>query len=123
MQYHMDHVNFNVVDLDRSLAFYEEAFGMVELRREEAADGSYTLVFIGLPGEPFQIELTYLAEHTQPYELGENETHFALRTSDYQASLQKHLQMGCVCFQNEKMGLYFVEDPDHHWLEVLPPRS
>ena len=47
MEFKMDHQNFNVADLDKSIAFYEEALGLHEVRRNEAADGSYKIVYMG----------------------------------------------------------------------------
>lgn len=122
MAYRFLHNNFNVIDLDRSLAFYHEALGLAEVRRKAAPDGSFILVFLGLPGQTHQIELTWLKDHPQPYDLGENEIHLAFETDDYPASLAKHQQMGCVSYINEAMGLYFIEDPDGYWLEIIPKR-
>ena len=122
MAYRFDHVNFNVLDLERSVAFYREAFCMEELRRVKAEDGSFILVFVGIPGQPFQIELTWLAERDTPYDLSDNEIHLSLRTGDYTASMEKHSEMGCISYENESMGLYFVEDPDGYWIEILPER-
>ena len=42
-----DHFNFNVLDLDKSIRFYEEALGLKEVRRMEASDGSFILVYMG----------------------------------------------------------------------------
>ena len=33
---------------------------------------------------------------------------------------KKHEEMGCICFENHEMGIYFIEDPDGYWLEILP---
>lgn len=123
MQFAMDHMNLNVADLDKAVAFYKQAFGMEELDRKEAADGSFVLVFLGMPGGSFRLELTWLAGHPMAYDLGENETHLAIRTDDFDAAYALHMRMDCVCFENEEMGIYFIEDPDHHWIEVLPPRK
>ena len=30
--------------------------------------------------------------------------------------------MGCVCFENPAMGIYFIEDPDGYWIEIIPTR-
>ena len=46
MRFRMVHENFNVSDLDASLAFYEKALGLTECRRKTAEDGSYIIVFI-----------------------------------------------------------------------------
>lgn len=47
MKFKMIHENYNVQDLDQSLRFYAEALGLHELRRMEAEDGSYSIVYIG----------------------------------------------------------------------------
>ena len=117
-----DHFNINVTDLDRSLEFYDRALGLKEISRKKAADGSYELVFIGDGESPFKLELTWLRDHAAtPYELGENESHLCLRVAgDYDAIREYHRAMGCVCFENHDMGLYFINDPDDYWIEVLP---
>ena len=40
---------------------------------------------------------------------------------DYEAAHAKHKEMGCVVYENEKMGIYFIADPDGYWIEILPP--
>ena len=116
-----DHFDVNVTDLDRSIRFYETALGLKEVGRKEAADGSFILVYMGDGVTGFSLELTWLRDHTQPYELGENESHLCLRVEgDYDEARRFHKEMGCVCFENEAMGLYFINDPDDYWIEILP---
>ena len=116
-----DHFNINVTDLERSIAFYEKALGLHEINRKEAADGSFVLVYMGDGQTGFMLELTWLRDHDQPYELGENESHLCLRVEGYYDEARRfHKEMGCVCFENEAMGLYFINDPDDYWIEVLP---
>lgn len=122
MKYTMNHVNFNVQDLAKSMAFYEAAFGLKEERRMEASDGSYIIVYLCDESKSFRLELTWLNDHPQAYDLGEGEFHLAFVSEDYEASLKTHQEMGCVCFINEAMGIYFVEDPDGYWLEVIPSK-
>jgi lactoylglutathione lyase len=31
--------------------------------------------------------------------------------------------MGCICFENPSMGIYFLEDPDGYWIEIIPTRK
>ena len=122
MQFKMIHENYNVIDLDRSLRFYEEALGLTEKRRKTAKDGSYVIVFVGNEASDFELELTWLRDHPQPYDIGEEEFHLAFRTDDFEAAHALHEQMGCICFENPSMGIYFIQDPDGYWLEVLPTR-
>ena len=60
-----NHFNFNVLDMQRSLAFYKEALGLTPLREKRAADGSYWIVFLqDEAGSPFALELTELRDRT-----------------------------------------------------------
>ena len=116
-----DHFNINVTDLDKSIAFYNKALGLKEVRRKEAADGSFILVYLGDGITPFSLELTWLKDHTEAYELGENESHLCFRVEgDYDEVRKYHKEMDCVCFENHSMGLYFINDPDDYWIEILP---
>ena len=66
-----NHFNFNVLDLARSVQFYQDALGLEPVRTKDASDGSFRLVFLGDGHSPFQLELTWLRDRTQPYDLGE----------------------------------------------------
>ena len=120
MNFKFAHNNFNVRDLQKSLAFYDKALGLKEERRKEASDGSFTLVYLTDGVTPHLLELTELRDWDRAYDLGDNEFHLAFEVDDYEAALAKHKEMGCVCFENEAMGIYFIEDPDGYWLEVVP---
>lgn len=122
MRFSFDHNNFNVVDLERSLEFYREALGLQEVSRKCAADGSYIICFLSDGIGSHRLELTWLRDFDKDrYDLGDEEFHLALRTDDYEASLEKHRAMGCVAMENERMGIYFITDPDGYWIEILPP--
>ena len=123
MKFKMIHENFNVLDLQRSIAFYEEALGLKEVRRQVASDDSFILVYMANDTSDFQLELTWLKDRTEPYDLGEEEFHLAFRTDDYEAAHALHEKMGCICYENPKMGIYFIKDTDGYWLEVLPTRD
>ena len=114
----MIHENYNVRDLDRSLAFYREALGLHEVRRNEKPE--FTIVFMADDTETFELELTWLKDRTTPYNPGDEEFHLAFRTDDMEAAHALHEKMGCICYENKKMGIYFISDPDGYWLEVLP---
>jgi lactoylglutathione lyase len=119
----MDHENYNVSDLEKSLAFYNEALGLTEVRRNVAKDGSYIIVYIANDTTDFQLELTWMRDHPQKYNLGECEFHLAFRVDDYEAAYQKHKEMDCICYGNETMGVYFITDPDGYWIEICPYRK
>lgn len=119
------HFNFNVVDLDRSLEFYQKALNLSPVRTKEAGDGSFKLVFLGdETGSDFQLELTWLRDRgDKPYDLGECEFHLAFRTDEFEALHARHKEMGCICFENLDMGVYFIADPDGYWIEIVPEKD
>lgn len=122
MQFKMVHNNFNVLDLQKSLDFYREALGLTPVREKEGPDGAFKLVFLGDGVSEHELELTWLRDRKLPYDLGENEFHLAFRVDDYEAAHALHERMGCICFENPAMGLYFISDPDNYWLEIIPTR-
>ena len=119
-----NHFNFNVLDLERSLAFYKQALNLTPAREKVAADGSYKLVFLqDEAGSPFQLELTWLPERKKPYDLGEEEFHLAFLTDQFDQLHARHQAMGCICLENTSMGVYFIQDPDGYWIEIVPVRD
>lgn len=120
MKFKMIHNNLNVFDLQKSMQFYEDAFGLTEHHRITAPDGSFTIIYLKDPLGQHLLELTWLRDRKEPYNLGDNEFHLAFETENYEEAFQKHSEMGIVCFENTAMGIYFVSDPDGYWLEVLP---
>lgn len=122
MNFNMYHVSIAVLDLDKSIDFYREALGFTEVRRLGPEDGSYKLVFLSREESQGQIELTWYRDRKEPYNLGDNEIHIGLRTNDFDAAYAKHKGMGCICFENPKLGIYFIADPDGYWLEIVPVR-
>ncbi len=121
--YRFNHFNFNVWDMERSVKFYDETLGLKPVREKNAADGSYRILFLGDGLSDFSLELTWLRDHTEPYDLGEQEYHLALVADDFEAAHKKHSEMGVICFENPAMGIYFLEDPDGYWIEIIPPRK
>ncbi len=115
------HFNFNVLDMKKSMKFYEEALGLKEVKRVERSD--FTLVYLGDGETDFQLELTRLHDRKEKYDLGECEFHLAFTVEDIEASRAFHEKMGCICFENKDMGIYFIEDPDGYWLEIISERS
>ena len=122
MQFTFAHNNFNVLNLEKSLAFYKEALHLKEVRRYESPDGSFILVFLGDENTTHQLELTWMKDRTEPYSLGDNEFHLAFKVDDFAAAHALHEKMGCICFENKLMGIYFIHDPDDYWIEIIPKK-
>jgi lactoylglutathione lyase len=122
MKFTIDHFNINVLDLEKSLTFYNKALGLEEIRRKEAKDGSYVIVFLGDGSTDNKIELTWLKAMDRPYDLGDEEFHIAFKTSGFDAAYTLHKKMDCICYENKDMGIYFIKDPDGYWLEIVPVR-
>lgn len=122
MKFKMIHENYNVYDLDRSLKFYDEALDLKEVRRITAEDGSFIIVYLANEQSDFELELTWMRDMDRPYNLGDCEFHLAFRTDDFEAAHAHHKEMGCICFENPSMGIYFISDPDGYWLEILPSK-
>lgn len=116
------HRCLHVLDLEKSLVFYERALGMSEIRRMGPEDGSWTNVFIGNDATGFQMELTWNRGRTEPYENGGRDSHIGFTVSDIDAARALHEEMGCICHTNEALGIYFIEDPDGCWLEIIPQK-
>ncbi|MCP4023453.1 MAG: lactoylglutathione lyase [Desulfobacteraceae bacterium] len=122
MKFTIDHFNINVLDLNKSLAFYHKALGLKEEQRKTADDGSYIIVFLADGISANKIELTWLKLQDRPYDLGDEEFHIAFRTKEFDAAHTLHQEMDCICYENKDIGIYFIQDPDGYWLEICPAR-
>ncbi|NDL66225.1 VOC family protein [Anaerotalea alkaliphila] len=120
MRFTFNHNNINVLDLEKSLAFYKENLGLVEVRRKAAEDGSFILVYLGDGVTGHSLELTWLRDWSAPYNLGDNEFHLAFHVDDFEGAHALHEKNGCICYENKGMGIYFIEDPDGYWMEIVP---
>jgi lactoylglutathione lyase len=122
MKFKFDHNNINVLNLERSVEFYKEALGFEIVRIHESKDKSFKLVFLGDGSTAHKLELTWLRDRIDPYILGDNEFHLCVNVDDYEAAYEHHKKMGCICYENVPMGLYFISDPDGYWTEIIPAK-
>ena len=122
MSFHFDHFNINVTDLDRSIKFYQEALGLKKGNEINHPEGIFKIVYLSREDENFRLELTWLRDKEGTYELGDNESHLALRVDNFEEAHTLHSEMGCVCYENPDMGIYFIHDPDDYWIEIIPTR-
>lgn len=118
----IDHTCIHVLDLDRSAAFYRDALGLTPVRSLDMPDRGWQLLFLGDGTTDFQLELCRETNRTEPYHLGDDTPHLALRALDFNALKAKHQEMGLI-FDELNGGIYFIKDPDGHILEILPPKQ
>ena len=121
------HVMLRVGDLDRSIRFYEDCFGMSLLRRKDYPKGEFTLAFLGYGPESSQtvLELTYNWGQTE-YDLGTGFGHIAIGVADIVQACDRIRELGGAIVREPgpmKHGgtsvLAFVEDPDGYKIELL----
>lgn len=118
------HTCIRVKDLDASLAFYQEALGFKEVRRNDFPDYKFTLVYLALEDDPnYELELTYNYDH-EAYNLGDGYGHIAVGVDNLEESHQKHKAAGYPV--TDLSGLpgrpkmyYFIQDPDGNKIEVI----
>ncbi|HPJ22318.1 MAG TPA: VOC family protein [Clostridia bacterium] len=122
MKFRYVHNNINVLDLEKSISFYKENLGLEEKVRKVREAGRFTLVFMGDAVSGHQVELTWLWDRKEPYNLGDNEIHLAFRVDDFDKAYELHKKNGVICYENKDMGLYFIADPDGYWIEILPEK-
>jgi lactoylglutathione lyase len=114
------HTMVRVTDLEQSLDFYCNKLGLVELKRKEAPQGRFTLVFLAAPGdEDAQVELTYNWDFEE-YSGGRNFGHLAYAVDDIYEACRKLMDGGVVINRPPRDGrMAFVRSPDGISIELL----
>lgn len=118
----MLHTCYRIVEIDRSVAFYEK-LGFEERRRMSLPDGA-TNVFMGLPGDADRLELTY-NPGVESYELGSGYGHIAISTADLDATLAGLAAAGVeperppYTVKEGGSRICFVRDPDGYRVELI----
>jgi lactoylglutathione lyase len=116
------HTMLRVKDLDRSLDFFVNKLGLVEVKRNEYPAGKFTLVFLATaPGEP-EIELTYNwgTEDEAEYTFGRNFGHLAFRVENIYETCSRLMEAGVVINRPPRDGhMAFVKSPDNQSIELL----
>ena len=114
------HTMVRVTDIEKSLDFYCDKLGLVELHRKESEQGRFTLVFLAAPGdEEAQVELTW---NWDPEEYGEgrNFGHLAYEVDDIYGLCQRLMDKGVTINRPPREGrMAFVRSPDDISVELL----
>ncbi|MEG0379389.1 MAG: VOC family protein [Eubacterium sp.] len=123
-KYRMAHEMIRVMDLDKSLKFYEDALGFKEVRRKDKPEGKFTLVYLGDGQTDFTLELTYNYDPEKPYELGNGYGHLALSVKDLEACHAEHTEKGYTVTNLSGLdkgvkSYYFITDPDGYKIEII----
>jgi len=132
LPYRILYTMIRVADLDRSVAFYNKALGMKELRRENFSEGRFSLVFMGYGDEASNtvIELTYNWDK-DCYQHDTRYGHVALEVSDIYAACQRFQEIGVTVLRDpgpmtyavdetgHKEHIAFIEDPDGYKIELI----
>ena len=116
------HHCLHAMDKEASIAFYEKALGMRVVREMGPEDGSWSNTYLANDEAPFEVELTWNRGRTEPYANAGKDAHMAFEVDDIDAFRALHEEMGCIVFDNPRMGLYFIADPDDQWIEILPAK-
>lgn len=123
-KYAMAHTMVRVLDLEKSIRFYEEALGMKEKRREDVPKDEFTLVYMGYEDEDFTLELTYNYGQKEPYTHGKGYGHLAVYVDDLKESHRINKEKGFEVtplygLREGEEHFYFITDPDGYAVEVM----
>ena len=124
MKFKPIHSCIRVVDLEKSVDFYKNAFGFIETRRKDYPDDKFTLVYMAPEEGAFEIELTYNYGH-EPYDLGNGYSHIAVEVEDLEKEHEEHKSKGYRVTDlgglsdAKRPSFYFITDPDGYDIEVI----
>ena len=124
MSVKMLHTCIRVMNLEKSLKFYQEALGLIVTRRKDFPEHKFSLVYLSNVEGGYEIELTYNYDVEKPYELGNGFSHIAVEAEDLEAMREKHVSLGYEVTPLKglpvtKPSYYFVTDPDGYKIEVI----
>jgi len=114
------HTMLRVYDLEKAVSFFSQQLGLRELRRQQNEAGRFTLVFLGMPGDSAEIELTYNWDEAAPYTTGRYFGHLAFEVSDICETCGRLQAAGIAILRPPRDGrMAFIKSPDGHSIELL----
>ena len=119
------HSMIRVLDEDRSVAFYQAAFGLGVAERLPFEE--FTLIYLSNPESDFELELTVNKGRTAPSDLGDGYGHLAVSVADLAT---EHARLTAAGLEPRKIvefapdgeligRFFFIADPDGYQIEVL----
>ena len=118
------HTCVRVKDLDKSIEFYQDVFGYEETKRLDYPEAEFTLVYMALPGEDYELELTYNYDQEEPYDLGNGYGHIAIGVDDLKdmhdtLSEKSYDVTDLTELSDGAANYFFVKDPDGYKIEII----
>ena len=114
------HSMIRVHDLDKSLDFYINKLGLIEVKRTEVPEGKFTLVFLATEVGAPEIELTYNWGSEEDYSVGRNFGHLAFEVDDIYQYCENLIAQGVTINRPPRCGyMAFVKSPDNISIELL----
>ncbi|API88861.1 lactoylglutathione lyase [Marinilactibacillus sp. 15R] len=118
------HTCVRVKDLEKSVKFYKDVLGMEITRKADYPDGKFTLVYLALPGDDYEVELTYNYDQEEPYEIGNGYGHIAISVDDLKATHEEYSKTGYEVtdlkgLSDGAANYFFIKDPDGYKIEVI----
>lgn len=119
------HTMIRVMDEERSVKFYMDAFGLQVAAR--FAFDTFTLIYLRNSENDFEVELTVNHGQTEPYTHGGAYGHVAVCVDDIEAEHARVTQLGLAPAPVKQMQhngnplakFFFITDPDGYKIEVL----
>lgn len=120
----MLHTCVRVKDLDKSMDFYTNVLGFHEVKRKDHPESKFTLVYLALEEDGYELELTYNYDQTEPYQLGNGYGHIAIGVDDLKAAHQEYKDSGNEVTElkgltADLVNYFFVLDPDGYKIEII----
>lgn len=120
----MIHTCVRVKNLAKSLAFYKDVLGMDEVRRLDYPENKFTLVYLALPGDEYELELTYNYDQEKDYELGDGYGHIAIGVNNLEDTHEEYSQSGYDVtalkgLSDGAASYFFIKDPDGYKIEIV----
>lgn len=118
------HLCIRVLDVEKSIKFYQDALNLQVSRDRDFPEGKFRLVYMRSEINDFEIELTYNYDQEEPYTVGDGYSHVAVTVPDLKALHVYHQEQGYTvsdlkALTSSSSGYYFLTDPDGYRVEVI----
>ncbi len=123
MDFKFEHSCIRVLNLEKSIEFYQKALNLKEVSRKDNPEKQFTLVYLTDSAHNFELELTYNYDKEEPYELGNGYSHICFKVDDVEKANAFHKELGVPCtdlYSPTGRGfVYFITDPDGYKVEII----